>query len=282
MSVQTVRPGTGTAPVHRDRTRTDPAGPDPAGPDAARSPRDPRTGDAFGELVSRCWDLGVRPGAVFEVLERTDGAVFATDTSHWFSGPDAWHAPERWACEQAADRILDIGCGPGRHAVVLAGAGHDVTGLDESPGAVRVARERGLTVHLGELEAAGAELGTFDTLLLLGNNLGFLRGRSAAPAVLARLARLARPGARLLASSRDLSGSTVAEHIAYHEANRRAGRLPGEHRVRIRHRGLATPWFDYLYASVDEVAELVRDSPWRLDDADQDGPALAVRLTLRD
>ena len=37
--------------------------------------------------------------------------------------------------------ILDIACGPGRHAIELANAGHDVTGVDFSPGLLALARE---------------------------------------------------------------------------------------------------------------------------------------------
>ncbi|MDH6132923.1 SAM-dependent methyltransferase [Kitasatospora sp. MAA4] len=240
---------------------------------------EPRIADVFGELVTRCWADGGRPGSVFEVLERIDGAISVNDTAHWFADPSQWHGPERWACEQAAGRILDIGSGPGRHATVLAAAGHDVLCLDSSPGAVAVARQRGLEVVHGELGGSEA-LGTFDTLLLLGNNLGFLQSREAAPGVLAQLAQLAHPGTQILATTRDLQHTRIPEHIAYRERNRRAGRLPGQNHVRIRHLATATPWFDYLFASVDEVAELVRDSPWTLADSRQEGTAVAVRLVL--
>lgn len=39
-------------------------------------------------------------------------------------------------------RLLDVGCGPGRHAVSLAGRGLDVVGVDISPDFVRLARRR--------------------------------------------------------------------------------------------------------------------------------------------
>ena len=42
-----------------------------------------------------------------------------------------------------AGRILDVGCGPGRHALWLQEQGFNVTGIDTSPGVVQVARERG-------------------------------------------------------------------------------------------------------------------------------------------
>jgi hypothetical protein len=44
-------------------------------------------------------------------------------------------------------------------------------------------------------------------------------------------------------------------HRAYHERNRALGRLPGQIRLRVRYQNLATPWFDYLFASVEEILE---------------------------
>ena len=54
--------------------------------------------------------------------------------------------------EVAGLRVLDVGCGTGRHALRLAARGADVTGLDPSPEMLAVAREQarlaGLTLTL--------------------------------------------------------------------------------------------------------------------------------------
>lgn len=44
----------------------------------------------------------------------------------------------------ARGRILDVGCGSGRHSLYLQGKGFDITGVDFSPGAIEVCRLRGL------------------------------------------------------------------------------------------------------------------------------------------
>lgn len=71
--------------------------------------------------------------------------------------------------------------------------------------------------------------------------------------MLANLARLAAPGARLLGLGTDPYATTTPEHLAYHESNQRRGRIPGQLRIRVRHGNVATGWFDYLLASVSEL-----------------------------
>jgi SAM-dependent methyltransferase len=92
----------------------------------------------------------------------------------------------------ARGRVLDVGTGVGRHALALQQQGKHVVGLDPSPGAAEVARERGVAAEPGSIAHPAEGIGAFDTLLLLGNNLGLLQGEQAAPAVLRHLASLAR------------------------------------------------------------------------------------------
>jgi hypothetical protein len=50
-------------------------------------------------------------------------------------------------------------------------------------------------------------------------------------------------------------------------------------RLRLRYRELATPWFDYLVCSAEELATLVRGSRWTLDDVDdRDAPYYLATL----
>lgn len=44
---------------------------------------------------------------------------------------EAYYLSHRW-CQAGFRRLLDNGCGPGRHAVFFAGQGLEVTGLDQS------------------------------------------------------------------------------------------------------------------------------------------------------
>ena len=100
--------------------------------------------------------------------------------------------------------MRDTGCGAGRVALHVQSRGHEVVGVDVSPLAVAIARERGLAdVRLGTLDSALQPGEQFDTILLLGNNLGLLGGERQGRRLLRKLARASTPGGRLLAGSYD-------------------------------------------------------------------------------
>ena len=121
----------------------------------------------------------------------------------------------------------------------------------------------------------------YDVFALFGNNVGLLESRSRAGPFLAALAALARPGARIVAQGTDPYATADPLHLAYHERNRALGRMPGQLRVRVRYLTAATPWFDYLLCSVDEIANLARGTGWRLSDVDDaENPIYVATLAL--
>ena len=160
-------------------------------------------------------------------------------------------------------RVLDVGCGAGRVAVHLQERGLDVVGIDVSPLAVEVARRRGLAdARLGTLDTALAEGESFDTILLLGNNLGLLAGERQGRRLLRRLAGVATERGRLLAGSYDPYDGASAPARRYHARNRERRKLGGVERLRIRYQQYATPWFDVLFASREEVNLISDRSGW--------------------
>jgi SAM-dependent methyltransferase len=245
--------------------------------------REPVVGDAFGELLRAAHAartghgarpvLGSRdPVAVAEIVERDDGFISSAPADRYLAEPAAWPAADRAALDLCRGRVLDVGAGGGRIALALQARGLEVTALDVSPGAIDVCRARGVdrtfvgTVH--------AHQGTYDTFVLWCNNLGLLGSPELAPGFLAELARLAAPGARVVAQGTNpYGGAGDPVHLAYQERNRRRGRMPGHLTVRIRYRELATPWFDYLLCSPPELGDLVRGTRWRIVDVDDSEPS---------
>lgn len=234
-----------------------------------------QVGDAFGQVLTACHAADGASGVAFELVERSDGYLTVADAARYFAPSDEWTQTSRFACEQAAGRVLDIGAGAGRASLVLQDGGHDVVALDVSAGATTVCQQRGVrkafTGTVFELAATGPE--PFDTFLMLGNNLGLLGGVQQAPAFLDALTAIATPGARILGETLDPYQTSDPDHLDYHEENRRAGRLVGQLRLRVRHLRLTTPWLGYLFCTPEELTTVVAPSRWRVTDAHLDGRA---------
>jgi SAM-dependent methyltransferase len=160
-------------------------------------------------------------------------------------------------------RVLDVGVGAGRVALELQRRGHDVVGIDVSPNAVEVSRRRGVRdARVLALADMDDSVGPIDTVVMFGNNFGLFGSRPGATWLLRRLGRLTKDHARLVASSFDPYRTDDAAHLGYHGRNRRRGRMPGQVRIRVRHRTARTRWFDYLFVSPDEMRELAASARW--------------------
>jgi len=176
-----------------------------------------------------------------------------------------WQPVERRAMRYVRGRVLDIGCGAGRVALHLQERGLDVVGIDNSPGAVEASRRRGVrAVRLLAIDEIDEQLGTFDTLLLLGNNFGLLGTDRAARRALQRLHTVTNPSGRLIGQSFDPHGFTDPAMIGYARGNVERGRDFGRQRVRVRYLDRATPWFNVTLFSQEEMAELLDGTGWRL------------------
>ncbi len=94
--------------------------------------------DAFGHAL---WDA-YREGSGVHVIEREDGYIDAEDAAAYLRPPGKWTVVEHAALRLARGRVLDVGCGAGRHALAPAGAGS--------------ARGGGGRVAAGDTDGAGA------------------------------------------------------------------------------------------------------------------------------
>jgi hypothetical protein len=99
---------------------------------------------------------------------------------------------------------------------------------------------------------------------MFGNNFGLFGGRERARWMLRRLKRMTSAHARIVAHSLNPYNTELPEHLSYHRFNRRRGRMAGQLRIRVRYVKLATPWFDYLLASPEEMREIANGTGWHL------------------
>ncbi len=171
-------------------------------------------------------------------MSHDDGAVPGPSDDRWFDavarflGPAYLRNAFTMGTEQEVEflvdalglepgtRVLDVGCGPGRHALALARLGMVVLGVDRSPEFVALARGAaaadGLDARFEELDVRKLEhVEGFDaTICLCQGGFGLLGGRDDA-AVFGRIARTLRPGGRLAVSA--FSAAFALRHLEARE-----------------------------------------------------------------
>jgi SAM-dependent methyltransferase len=219
--------------------------------------------DAYGHLM---YDY-FRYGSGQEIIERDDGFIsISTGPAAYFQGYENWPGYERRAIDGfVRGKVLDIGCGAGRHSLHLRQKGFDVTGIDVSPLALRVCRARGLKkTRLLSITQISPLLGCFDTILLMGNNFSLLGKFDRAERLLKRFHRITSPQGRIIALTRDPYATNLREHLDYHRLNREKGRMAGEAKIRVRYKKYATPWLHFLMVSKKEMKKLLGVTGWKM------------------
>ena len=232
--------------------------------------------DAYGHELYDFY-LGKDVG---EIVERDDGYIESSGGPQaYFAEYKDWHSYEKKAIRYARGCVLDIGCGAGRHSVYLQNKGHDVLGIDVSPLALKVCKSRGLKrTRNTSITRISAQLGTFDTILMLGNNFGLFGGFKRARWLLKRFHNMTSDDARIIAASLDPYDTNEPLHLAYHRRNRKKGRMGGQLRIRVRYQTYATPWFDYLIVSRPEMRRILEGTGWHLAHVCESGGPIYIAI----
>lgn len=222
--------------------------------------------DAFGHLLFDFFEIGSAESRLPGVLERYDGYISdAGSTAAYFSEYKDWPIIERKALRLARGRVLDIGCGAGRHSLYLQEKGLEVTGIDNSPLSIEVCRQRGIkNAFVLASSDIDATLGVFDTVLMLGHNFGLFGNFQSARRTLKKLDRITTGNARIIATTNDVYQTEDPDNLRYHEYNRNHGRMSGQIRMKVRYKNYATPWFDYLLVSRDEMENILQGTGWEV------------------
>jgi len=218
--------------------------------------------DAFGNGL---YDYFIGE-SVHEVIERDDGYIVVWNgPGAYFAEFDDWQPAEREAMNFAFGKVLDIGCGAGRHALYLQHTGLKAMGIDVSPLALEVCEQRGL-VNTREcpITEVNSNLGKFDTIIMMGNNFGLLANPRRARWLLRRFYSMTSQNGRLIAASNDPYKTDDEDHLAYHTRNRQRGRMSGQIRIRVRYRGIKDKWFDYLMVSKAEMEDILIGTGWQV------------------
>ena len=227
------------------------------------------TDDAFGHAILD----------YFEGRNRQEAASFGCRT--WFSDYQDWFVREQKAVRHAKGRILDVRCAAGRHALYLQERGHKVLAIDTSVLGIRVCRQRGVkhAKVLGVTELS-AKLGTFDTILMLGNNFGLVGNLRRGQWMLRRLKGMTAPDGIILAGSGFSEANQSAEFRARVAVNRREGRLPGEFTLRPRYGNYVSPPIKWLYASKRHMMHILDGTGWQAKEFFDDDPPTGAFVAL--
>jgi|GEM_PF-99432 len=211
------------------------------------------------------------------LLDYYQGKIKASDkgwirsSKHYMSPYDEWYTREQRAIHYARGRVLDIGCAAGRHALYLQGKGLDVIGIDKSLKSIEVSRLRGLekarTLGLDDLPA---DLGEFDTIMMLGNNFGLVGTYEGAIRRLKVFDQMLREGGRLILGACGLNMDRLSPDFKDQvQKNLESGSYYGQVLYHLSYKGMTSdlPW---LCIEKDDLLDLVRESDFSLEELIED------------
>jgi hypothetical protein len=133
------------------------------------------------------------------------------------------------------------------------------------PLVIKVCKQRGLNyARRLSITDISAELGVFDTILMLGNNFSLFGSPEKAKKLLRKFLGVTSEQGQIIAQTRDPYQTKMLEHLEYHEMNRKQGKMAGQAKIRIRYKKYATPWFDFFMVSKEEMQGLLRGTGWKV------------------
>jgi len=185
---------------------------------------------------------------------------------------------DRVALNNCYGRVLDIGAGTGLHSLYLQNQGLSVCAIDISAKACEIMRKLGLDdVYCVDISDFKAEI--FDTLLILGRSIGMVENITGLDRFLADVHRLVKPDGQILLNSLDVRCTSDPDHLAYHEANRRAGHYIGEIRMHFQYKGLKGPIHGWLHVDAETLADHSTTAGWQCETLLQEDGNYLAKLT---
>ena len=147
------------------------------------------------------------------------------------------------AFEHCQGHVLVVGAGTGVHALELENRGYEVTAIDICPQAVHIMKERGIK-DTRQQDFFGFDGERFDTIFMLGHNIGMCETLKGIKGLLRRCERLLAPGGQLLVNS-------VKEPGSVHSSNQKG--YPGELEFRLSFEGNVGPWMRWVHVDLETL-----------------------------
>lgn len=240
---------------------------------------DPAAMEPFGEALLVYFQGETRAQLL---IRRDDSLETPVPVELFFRHPADFSSIEKEAIERCGGCVLDIGAGTGLHSLVLQRRGLRVTALDLVPQAAEIMRRRGVK-DVRRADCFDFREGCFDTLLMLGHVIGLVETIAGLGRFLRHARGLVSEGGQVLLDSMDVRASVEAANVAYHEANRKAGRYVGEIRLQFEFRGRKGPFCGWLHVDADTLEQEARAAGWlsRVIQRGPDGNYLACLRRLQ-
>ncbi len=219
--------------------------------------------DAFGKAIYDC--LKTQNMYIHTINEMDDGYIgVAPRGGLYFSEFENWFKHEQKAIKYAFGKVLDIGCGAGKHLLYLMKKNFDVTGIDVSPYAIKTCNLRGVKkVYLKSVFQI-KENDMYNTVLMMGNNFGLVENPAHSIKVFKKIHLLTKKNALIIAQSKNPYETNNKNHIKYQKSNKEKGKMPGQLKIRVRYQSMKNPWFEYLLASPAEMKKLLKNTGFYL------------------
>jgi SAM-dependent methyltransferase len=227
--------------------------------------------DALGAAWSDYW----HGRSVAPLLIHTDyGSVEEMPIDYFFREVDLFPPIERYAMSLCRGRVLEVGAGVGKHALMLQGQGRLVTTLEISAVGVEIQRATGV-VHAVQTDYRHYTGRGFDTVLLLMNGIGVVGSLAGLRDFLKQAKGWMSPAGQILFDSSDIA-------YLYEDTARPTDRYYGEVWYQYEYRGRLGERFSWLYVDEDTLRTLAQEAGWETQVAFQDDQdQYLVRATLR-
>jgi len=161
-----------------------------------------------------------------------------------------------------ATSVLDLCCGPGRHAAPLAERGYHMLGLDLDHAALRDARRRAPATSFvrGDMRRLPLASSSMDAVLCMWQSFGHFDAHTNA-ATLGEMARVLQPNGRLLLDvyHRDFHAARLGERTIERDGSRvheHRSMSNGRLRAALTYEDASGDVFDWQLYVPDELAEL--------------------------
>ena len=218
--------------------------------------------DVFGQTLLSYWQGDHKTPCN---IKRGDGRIDGGSLKNYFRKYSQFSNIEKRALKHVGGKVLDAGCGAGRHILYLQKKGFDVLGIDESPLATKVCKERGCKkVKVMDIFKPKLKANTFDTIILFGNNLGIGGTLKGVKKLLKILRKLAKKDGTLLLNSIDVKVTKDRSHINYRQRNLKQGKYIGALKIRIEYKNLIGEWFEWINIEPKVLKSLASKSGWEV------------------